>query len=507
MNALNTRIVLRNDSLANWLASQSVILYKGEVGIEFSENGNVKIKIGDGVTPWSGLKYFSGEFIGDDKSIEVVNDALQLAGYDKAEIGTYPVKGPDGSITWVIPNDEEVQQLKSDVVDLRTIIGEQATAETPATGLFSLISEKADAADVYAKLDEINNKLSTVYNYRGSKPTYADLPTEGQAVGDVWNVETADPAHGIKAGDNVAWNGTAWDRLAGTVDLSGYTTNEEFAPVKKAVEDLPLIYATKEEFNPVKKAVEDLPLIYLTQQKAAAVYEAVKYRVTNTPTGTLVDYREKEIRIMCPPDTKWVHQNPGANGDPNNYYIALRIYAPNDMVVSFKEDMGSSITDDTMHYFENNSFAGIDEYGRKYSIIWLAVARYDSANQTWKYYGETSNAQKCLGWDYIVEWYDINGVKVATDSTRINLTNASCHYIAEPYHMRNVVKGVKFNGTLLDTVDGVVNITLPAIVTSADENKVSINDDGTMEVNSVNVNKLVQNNNEYILLNGGTSSV
>lgn len=64
--------------------------------------------------------------------------------------------------------------------------------------------------------------LTTVYQYKGSVATYADLPTTGQKVGDVWNVETADPDHGIKAGDNVAWDGTQWDILGGNHDLSGY---------------------------------------------------------------------------------------------------------------------------------------------------------------------------------------------------------------------------------------------------------------------------------------------
>ena len=64
--------------------------------------------------------------------------------------------------------------------------------------------------------------LTTVYQYKGSVATYADLPTTGQKVGDVWNVETADPDHGIKAGDNVAWDGTQWDTLGGNHDLSGY---------------------------------------------------------------------------------------------------------------------------------------------------------------------------------------------------------------------------------------------------------------------------------------------
>ena len=38
----------------------------------------------------------------------------------------------------------------------------------------------------------------------------------------MWNVETADPDHGIKAGDNVAWDGAQWDILGGNHDLSGY---------------------------------------------------------------------------------------------------------------------------------------------------------------------------------------------------------------------------------------------------------------------------------------------
>lgn len=64
--------------------------------------------------------------------------------------------------------------------------------------------------------------LATVYQYKGSVATYADLPTTGQKIGEVYNVETADPDHGIKAGDNVAWDGAQWDILGGNHDFSGY---------------------------------------------------------------------------------------------------------------------------------------------------------------------------------------------------------------------------------------------------------------------------------------------
>ena len=73
----------------------------------------------------------------------------------------------------------------------------------------------------YAKKSDITN----VYKYKGSVETYAALPTTKQVAGDVYNVETADPTHGVRAGDNVAWNGTGWDVLAGTVVINEFAVH------------------------------------------------------------------------------------------------------------------------------------------------------------------------------------------------------------------------------------------------------------------------------------------
>ena len=187
--------------------------------------------------------------------------------------------------------------------------------------------------DAYTK-DEVDSKLSTVYNYRGTVYSTKQLPSQNRTVGDVYNIETAggltstlklipvtnvsitpmDPdnfitwnelylsmdtayytddmvgsliniynengqriaigsmfsassgsitdvvdaalikyiqiqgqetnsnAAGVEvtatthinAGDNVAWNGTNWDVLAGTVDLTGYVKGTDYATNKKA---------------------------------------------------------------------------------------------------------------------------------------------------------------------------------------------------------------------------------------------------------------------------------
>lgn len=57
MAELVTRIVIRNDSTANWLANESVVLLKGETGYEFLSNGKVRTKVGDGVKTWAELDY------------------------------------------------------------------------------------------------------------------------------------------------------------------------------------------------------------------------------------------------------------------------------------------------------------------------------------------------------------------------------------------------------------------------------------------------------------------
>lgn len=106
---------------------------------------------------------------------------------------------------------------------------------TTTTDLNDALDDKANKAttlagygitDAYTKT-EIDTKVSSVYRYKGSVQTYADLPSSDQVVGDVYNIETADPTHSISAGDNVAWNGTTWDKLGGDIDLSDYYTKTQ----------------------------------------------------------------------------------------------------------------------------------------------------------------------------------------------------------------------------------------------------------------------------------------
>ena len=80
----------------------------------------------------------------------------------------------------------------------------------------NFITKDVNDLTYYYTKTEVDGKVSAVYKYRGSVEDYEHLPSTDLTVGDVYNVEDT--------GDNYAWTGTAWDKLSGTVDLSGYQT-------------------------------------------------------------------------------------------------------------------------------------------------------------------------------------------------------------------------------------------------------------------------------------------
>lgn len=163
-----------------------------------------------------------GTIVPDSSPIEVSSWTGWIK-YALASELTSAVKTINTSITSI---NGEITTIKGDITsiegDITELQGSLGNAEGDITAVTNALdAHKADYNNPH-KVTAAQLGLATVYKYKGSVETYADLPTSGQQVGDVWNVETADPDHGIKAGDNVAWDGAQWDILGGNHDLSGY---------------------------------------------------------------------------------------------------------------------------------------------------------------------------------------------------------------------------------------------------------------------------------------------
>ena len=87
-------------------------------------------------------------------------------------------------------------------------------------GTVQSIKDKACTLNLsnYATKKDLSDSLTSALVYKGSKETKADLPSEGNKRGDVWNVMDTDM--------NYAWNGEMWDQLGSSVDLAPYATKE-----------------------------------------------------------------------------------------------------------------------------------------------------------------------------------------------------------------------------------------------------------------------------------------
>lgn len=316
---------------------------------------------------------------------------LDLYGFADAVAGAQLTKSTEGKLSWVKPDTTTVEGLSTAVTGLQTDV------ET----IQNTLDSKADANTVYTKT-EIDSKISGVYLYKGSVNAYSDLPT-GAATGDVYNVATADTENGIKAGDNVAWDGTAWDVLAGTVDLTGYATKEELAGKVDKIEGSRLM--TAEEADKLAGLVEGAQV---------NVIDGVSSEFTVSEDGKIL----------------------------------------------------------SVNAISKDKITGLaDELAKKVDAV--------------EGKGLSTNDLT----DALVN--KLNGIE---DNAEVN-----------------VIEIVKMNGEALTITDKSVNIPLGTadsvgvVKSSVAENKVSISDEGEMEVNSVNVEKLVQTEGDTLILNGGSS--
>lgn len=192
------------------------------------------------------LKTFSGKVETDyatKTEVQTAKDAAVTSAYTNAKadvIGTsadnaeadtvYGAKAYASSLTHTLSGNvvAAIDEATSDVSDLSGSVVELSGA---------VVTMSADMKTY------IDNELSTVYTYKTSVDDMEALNAiENPEVGDVYNVVAANGEPGdddyTPAGTNYAWNGSEWDALGGTVDLSAYATNDALNYVSGRVETL-----------------------------------------------------------------------------------------------------------------------------------------------------------------------------------------------------------------------------------------------------------------------------
>lgn len=276
--------------------------------------------------------------------------------------------------------------------------GDVVIAEPDLSEVEAEIAKKASAEDVEALEKEV-----------ATKATAEDIQAVENAIATKADAEKVESLE---------------EQVAAKADAAEVETKLAEKADAEKVEALETELATKVTAEEVEAAVE----------KTA---EKTKYEITDVPVGTLVDYRDSEIRICCPENAVFTKQNVGAGGDPNSYYCTFKTFAPSDDAVGYIEHLNGQADEEILTSFN------VDKNGRRYQPTWLALAVYDESAGTWNYYGNSSSKNRYIGYDYRIDWFNADGVMIASDSVRINLSNENCHYEITPYYVGKVMTEVE----------------------------------------------------------------
>ena len=481
---LTTRIQLRNDTQANWQLHNPVLL-AGELGIE---NDTGLFKIGNGIAKYNDLPYAGHNpnqitFAADGRSICIDDSGIVGVNnwgkkYYKLVDGQYILQVVDDANPWL--EGLEPRVAADECGDLELAWFEPSI--TPEQ-LHSTVIEIANTIGITQ--EKVNSIEKLMLPLTGGTMTGNLILADGFTAASEKMVDEKIEAFASAFTDDGKVN-TIMELIA-YVEEHG----EEVAQMAAGIAQL------QDLVGDTSVAAQISSAIAAHETEAKEIFEHKKFEISSTPVGTLVDYKEGEIRVMCPANTEWKHQNVGPTGNANIQYMAFKAYAPAN-AASFKEgDRGVIV--DTMHSF-NEAFSGIDQYGRKYSIVWLALASYNDG--IWTYYGKNSTTKKYIGWDYVVEWYDADGVKIGNDAVRINLSNEQCHFNPIPYYAMNTIKEVSVNGTILDVINNKVEINTANFIEESEEIGIENN---KLTIKKLDASKLTISDDTTLVLNGGTA--
>ena len=111
--------------------------------------------------------------------------------------------------SYVNTNGGKIDKIQVNSVD-QTITNKTVNIAVPTK--VSDLSNDSEFQTASQVSTAINAAVSSVYRWKGSVATTANLPASGNAVGDVYDVQAT--------GSNYAWTGSAWDALGQMVDTS-----------------------------------------------------------------------------------------------------------------------------------------------------------------------------------------------------------------------------------------------------------------------------------------------
>lgn len=537
-NPLDNSSVWASLEAAQNYAANDPVAYVGQIltVVTTAEDSTTSVKAYSIQDTDGTLKEVGSVPVGDGLTIDVVGGKITLKGASTAETGAQPRIKADGSIEWVVPSTETIDGLQTAVAGLQSDV---STLQTDLDAVETIVGSAEsglvkDVADNTSGISEINAKIGTVTEGKTIVEMVSDAKTEA-TYDDTALVSRVSAIEGdyLKSADK-----TALETKMAT-DISTAKTEVIAAIMGEAGID--------EKYDTLKEIADWI----LSDTTASA---QLITRVTNIENDYLKGADKTALQGEIDALETFVGTLPEGAASTNvvayikevvdglkigDYAKAADLTALTSRVstaegkITALEEVGA----------EKNIIASVDEAQfaidaeRKLTLLDIAMSKvtglsdaldgkvdkiegYSLLSPTDKtkldalVIGESgveiSGKVNAANVEGLGDWITTNrdsvvGLFDTTSATKLNGIETGAQV--------NDLEVVKIAGTALPITDKAVDIpiataeALGVVMSSAAENKVSVGADGTMEVNSVNVNKLTQTEGEFLILNGGSSAI
>ena len=537
-NPLDNSSVWASFEAAQDYAINSPIAYVGqELAVVDIDNGNVKYygiqdeagtlkEIGSGVVP-----------IGDNKTIFVAEDGtVQLYGIDTAndETKKYQAILENGILTWVELDSTAIDNLRADVTEIQqTVYGKEATDGTEAVaGLVDLVNtNKSDIADINAKIGDVADDKTLVEMIVDAEAnaTYDDtaISNRVKAIEDD-HLKTSDKDEllaAIATAKTEATNDAVNTILGENIDVD-FDTLQEIADWIKSdttnsAELINRVTAIEEDYlkgadkSELQTSINELKTFVGTLPEGATSSTVVAYISEVVDALNIGDYaKATELTSLA-----------GRVGALETDVSELKAAGAEKNIIQSVDTEQFNIDENrklTLLDVAMSKVTGLETAleGKVEKIDGYRLISPDEAEKLAKLVLNDDGSVEVSGEINASNVKELNTWITTNRDTVPGLLSTSDAAIIE--RLQNVEAGAEVN-TIVAIKLGDNESTLPltdriatipvataeqygVVLSSAEENKVAVRDDGTMEVNSLNVNKLTQSDDEYIILNGGSSS-
>lgn len=498
----------------------------------------------------------------DGMSLEMHEGKIQLKGFAGAESGAQIRKNADGELEWFVPSTDTVDGLQSAVSGLQS---DMKTAQGDITALEGLVGEKAVGTQIEEAITALN--LGETYEQKGAAATakseiegvigeVAEGKTVVEMVADAQSAATYDDAE-VRAEIKAIKDDylTSADLESVQSQLNTIMNNPDTEGVINSIEEFTAYINEHGEIADGFRTDIDANAKAISDHETLA---AQTYETKDDASSKLTEAKEYADGLVAPMNEKLGGIEAGAQTNKVETVSAefelvereLSIKAVEMAKVTGLEGAlngkadtattlaGYGITDaytktETEERIQE-VLDGLSDTSETAASVAQALEAYKTSNDQrvleveTKLNGVEDGAQvnkidgvsgeftisadgKVLNIN-LIEMDKVNGLtaalgdKVSAEDGKGLSTNDLTDELVEKINaaQANVLEGIQVNGVDVEIVDKKVNIKSTDIVKATEE--VTVGEDGALGLGKVNVNKLVQDDGSWLVLNGGTAA-